>query len=139
MAAGLQANGPAQPEKEHRPASKSDPHLDNELYRSQGYALASIDYRLTSDATFPAQIHDCEGAIRWLRGNALKYSYDAHRIDVSVKLAQAERMHHAYKKAGLDSTLKIIPGASHGGKPCHTGSYNRLVRDFFTKHLKMKK
>jgi BD-FAE protein len=36
----------------------------------EGYAVASISYRLTHAAIFPAQIHDCKGAIRWLRANA---------------------------------------------------------------------
>lgn len=45
-----------------------------------GYALAHIDYRLSARATFPAQIHDCKGAIRWLRANAPRYGYDARRL-----------------------------------------------------------
>jgi acetyl esterase/lipase len=47
-----------------------------------GYALASIEYRLSKVATFPAQIHDCKGAVRWLRANATKYGYDVERIAV---------------------------------------------------------
>lgn len=45
-----------------------------------GYAVASIDYRLSNVATFPAQIHDCKGAVRWLRAHADEYGYDARRI-----------------------------------------------------------
>lgn len=48
-----------------------------------GYAVASISYRLTDKAIFPAQIHDCKGAIRWLRANAAKYGYSVDRIAVS--------------------------------------------------------
>jgi acetyl esterase/lipase len=47
-----------------------------------GYALASIDYRLSSTAPFPAQIEDCKAAVRWLRANAAKYNLDADRIGV---------------------------------------------------------
>ena len=47
-----------------------------------GYAVASIDYRLTSTAPFPAQIEDCKAAVRWLRANAAKYNLDADRIGV---------------------------------------------------------
>jgi len=47
-----------------------------------GYAVASIDYRLTSTALFPAQIEDCKAAVRWLRANAAKYNLDADRIGV---------------------------------------------------------
>ena len=49
----------------------------------QGFAVASIEYRFTNVAIFPAQIHDCKGAIRWLRANAGKYGYDASRIGVT--------------------------------------------------------
>jgi len=47
-----------------------------------GYAVASIDYRLTSVAPFPAQIEDCKAAVRWLRANASKYNLDPDRIGV---------------------------------------------------------
>jgi acetyl esterase/lipase len=43
---------------------------------SQGYALASLDYRLSGDALFPAQIEDCKGAVRWLRAHAAQYYLD---------------------------------------------------------------
>lgn len=48
-----------------------------------GYAVASVQYRLTDKASFPAQIHDCKGAIRWLRANAAEYGYDAKKIGVA--------------------------------------------------------
>ncbi len=41
-----------------------------------GYTVASIEYRLVDTATWPAQIHDCKGAIRWLRANAKTYGYN---------------------------------------------------------------
>lgn len=47
-----------------------------------GYAVASIDYRLTGVAPFPAQIEDCKAAIRWLRANASKYNLNPDRIGV---------------------------------------------------------
>ena len=45
-----------------------------------GYAVASVDYRLSGQAKFPALVHDCKGAIRWLRANADEYGIDAERI-----------------------------------------------------------
>ena len=48
-----------------------------------GYAVASIDYRLSTTAIFPAQIHDCKAALRFLRAQADVYSYDATRIAVA--------------------------------------------------------
>jgi acetyl esterase/lipase len=49
---------------------------------SEGFAIASIDYRLSGDAKSPAQIEDCKAAIRWLRANAAKYALDAERFAV---------------------------------------------------------
>ena len=47
---------------------------------SRGYAIASVQYRLSREAIFPAQIHDCKAAIRWLRANASTYNFDPNRI-----------------------------------------------------------
>ncbi len=49
---------------------------------ARGYAVASISYRLSGVAQFPAQIEDCKAAIRWLRAHASQYGYDAARIGV---------------------------------------------------------
>jgi len=46
----------------------------------QGYAFASIDYRYSTDAVFPAQIQDCNQAIGWLYANAEKYHIDKSKI-----------------------------------------------------------
>jgi acetyl esterase/lipase len=48
----------------------------------RGYAVASVNYRLTDAGPFPAQIEDCRAAIRWLRANASKYNIDANHIGV---------------------------------------------------------
>lgn len=48
----------------------------------EGYVSASISYRLSGVAKFPAQIHDCKAAIRWLRANASKYHIDPTRVGV---------------------------------------------------------
>jgi acetyl esterase/lipase len=47
---------------------------------SRGFAVASVNYRLSQHAIFPAQIDDCKAAVAWLRANASKYGYDARRI-----------------------------------------------------------
>jgi len=48
----------------------------------QGFAVASVEYRLSPVAKFPAQIHDIKAAIRFLRGSASKYGYDAKKIGI---------------------------------------------------------
>lgn len=46
----------------------------------RGYVVVSINYRLAPTAKFPAQIHDCKEAVRWMRRNAGKYRIDPRRI-----------------------------------------------------------
>lgn len=48
----------------------------------KGYSVASVEYRFSQDAIFPAQIEDCKAAIRWLRAHAAEYGYDPKRIGV---------------------------------------------------------
>ena len=47
---------------------------------TQGYAVASVNYRFSGDAVFPAQIEDVKAAIRWLRANAKRHGYDPDRF-----------------------------------------------------------
>jgi acetyl esterase/lipase len=54
----------------------------NYPFAAKGYFTVNIEYRLSGEATFPAQIHDCKAAIRWLRANAYKYNIDAERMGV---------------------------------------------------------
>lgn len=49
---------------------------------AEGYAVASLDYRLTQYAKWPAQIDDCRSALRWLRKNSSTYSLDPDRIGI---------------------------------------------------------
>lgn len=64
-----------------RGGSKSKVPISDVVDR--GYALASLQYRFTDTAIFPAQIHDCKGAVRWLRAQADDYGYDADWIAVA--------------------------------------------------------
>jgi acetyl esterase/lipase len=205
---------------------------------TQGYAVASINYRLLQHAIFPAQIHDGKAAIRWLRAHAKQYRLDPDRIgvwgassggslaallgttggvkelegkegdnldqssrvqavcdwfgasdvvalaatsaafnsaiekaiggpiaqhkekalqasplthvskdcppflimhgdkDKMVPVAQSQLLADALKKAGVEVTLKILPGARHGGPEFQTDEMRQLIREFFDKHLK---
>jgi len=49
---------------------------------NRGYAVATINYRLSHEALWPAQIYDCKAAIRWLREHAHEYGYDPNKIGV---------------------------------------------------------
>ena len=45
-----------------------------------GFVVASADYRLSTVATFPAQLEDAKAAMHWLRTHAAEYGVDPHRI-----------------------------------------------------------
>ncbi len=49
----------------------------------QGYVAATISYRLSDEAKYPAAIHDAKAAIRWLRSNAKKYGVNTNQIAVA--------------------------------------------------------
>jgi len=52
------------------------------LLAHHGFVAVAIDYRLSHQARFPAQIHDVKAAIRWLRANAQTYHIDPQRIGI---------------------------------------------------------
>jgi acetyl esterase/lipase len=205
---------------------------------TKGYAVASVNHRLLQHALFPAQIHDCKAAIRWLRAHAKEYRVNPNRIgvwgsssggtlaavlgtstgvrevegtergnldqssrvqavcdwfgpsdvkalaatnpaaysamakalgttleeqkermllaspvtyvspnaapflimhgdkDMRVPVSQSQLLADALKKAGVEVTLKIIPGAGHGGPAFQTDEMHQLIQEFFDKHLK---
>lgn len=64
-----------------RAGSKSDMPLAP-LVRA-GFAVASVDYRLSPVARFPAQAHDLKAAIRFLRAKQTDYGYDARWLTIA--------------------------------------------------------
>jgi len=76
-----------------------------------GFVTASIYYRLSGDAKFPADIEDCKCAIRYLRANARKYGIDAKRIGA----AGASSGGHLALLAGLADEKAGLEGS--GGWP----------------------
>jgi acetyl esterase/lipase len=72
----------------------------------EGYVVASIDYRLSGEAPFPAQIHDCKAAIRWLRANAAKYKIDLERVGAWGSSAGA----HLVNLLGTSGDVKELEG-----------------------------
>ena len=75
-----------------------------------GYTVASISYRYSSVAKFPAQLHDCKGAVRWLRANAEKYGYNPKKIFVAGSSAGG----HLTALMATTSENKELEGAVGG-------------------------
>ena len=201
---------------------------------TEGYAVASLDFRLLPEHPWPAQIEDPVAALRWLRQESGKYGFDAERsaamggssgghvvalwgtltlppgdkvkavvdwygptdlltmppnvlsekrtradlakangalllggvvmdqpqkakavsalhqvskddvpflilhgtADPGVPVDQSERLHAALKAAGVESTLKLLPGAGHGGKEFDSTESRTLIQGFLDKYLK---
>lgn len=87
-----------------------------------GYAVASIDYRLSQQATFPAQIHDCKGAVRWLRANASSYGYSSEKIAVVGSSAGG----HLAVLLGLTAGVESLEG-SVGGNAERSSAVQAIV------------
>ena len=64
-----------------RGGSKKDMPLGSLV--SAGYVVASVDYRLSPQAPFPAQVHDIKAAIRFLRAKQRDYGIDASRVVIA--------------------------------------------------------
>ncbi len=52
-------------------------------FLNQGYSIASIEYRLSPEAKFPAQIHDIKAAIRYIRKDAARFGVDPNRFVIA--------------------------------------------------------
>jgi acetyl esterase/lipase len=60
--------------------SKSDEASNAAVLNANGYVAVSINYRLSGEAKFPAQIEDCKTSVRFLRANAAKYKINPEKI-----------------------------------------------------------
>ena len=72
-----------------------------------GFAVASINYRLSPEFRFPAQIHDCKQAVKFLRANASALGIDSNRIAAAGGSAGghlASLLGTADEKDGLEGT-----------------------------------
>ncbi|GAB5407129.1 MAG: alpha/beta hydrolase [Aureliella sp.] len=90
-----------------------------------GFALASISYRFTDKAIFPAQIQDCKGAIRFLRASAERYGYDAQWIGVGGSSAGG----HLALLVGTAGNVKTLEG-DVGGNLDQSSAVQAIV-DYF--------
>lgn len=77
-----------------------------ERWLQRGFAIASIEYRLSPVAKFPAQIHDIKAAIRWLRGNAQTYSFNSDRFIVAGSSAGG----HLAVLVGVSNGMEALEG-----------------------------
>ncbi len=100
---------------------------------NKGYALASLNYRLSQEAEYPAQIEDCKAAVRFLRANAKKYNIDPDHFGVWGASAGG----HLVALLGTTGEVKELEG---DGPNKDASSAVQCVVDFFgpTDMLQMK-
>ena len=113
--------------------SKDGPSPAQQLI-SSGYAVAQISYRLSQVAPWPAQMHDCKAAVRWLRAKAAKYHLDPQRFAARGSSAGG----HLVAVLGTSGDVVELEGASNDVKE---SSRVQAVVDWFgpTDFLQMDK
>lgn len=82
--------------------SDTGTHRLQEAFATAGFAVASINYRLSHQALFPAQINDVKAAIRYFRAGADRFGIDPARIVVTGSSAGGHLAMLAAATAGLD-------------------------------------
>lgn len=102
--------------------SKENPPLG---LLEHGYALASVDYRLSVEAPFPAQMHDIKASIRFLRAQADQYGYQSDRIYIWGSSAGG----HLVALAGVTNGVEALEGEL--GKHMDQSSDIQGVINFF--------
>ena len=90
-----------------------------------GFALASLDFRQSTEARFPAQVHDIKAAIRFLRAKAGDFGYRADRIAV----AGASSGGHLAAMVGTTNGHKDLEGTL--GNYLSTSSDVQAILDYF--------
>jgi acetyl esterase/lipase len=90
----------------------------------RGYVVASVNYRLTDKAAWPAQIRDCKAAVRFLRANAEKFHIDPKRVGAWGSSAGG----HLVAMMGTSGDVKELEGEL--GNP-EQSSRVQAVCDFF--------
>ena len=91
----------------------------------RGYAVVSINYRMSGEATFPALVQDVKAAIRWVRAQAKPYLFDPERIATWGGSAGGYLSLMAGVSAGVLELEDLALG--NASQPCHV----QAVVDWF--------
>lgn len=106
---------------------RNDRHSESDwcvALAANGYVCLTLDYRLSPEAIFPAAIHDCKCAIRYLRANAAELGIDPQRIGAWGTSAGAHL-------AALLGTSAGVPELEGEGGWAGTSSAVQAVCDWY--------
>jgi acetyl esterase/lipase len=91
-----------------------------------GFAVASVEYRATRSARFPAQLRDARAAVRWIRANAARFGLDPGRIAAWGESAGG------YLAAMLATTAGVMAlDSTAGAEPLTDSSRIQAAVDYF--------
>jgi len=83
-----------------------------------GFAMVCINYRISSIAIAPANIHDCKAAVRWIRSNAANHGLNPDRIGVYGGSAGG----HLAAMLGCSHGVKELEGNGEEHPPSHSSA-----------------
>lgn len=96
----------------------------------QGFALASLDFRQSTEARFPAAVHDIKAAIRYLRAVAIDYGYRTERIAI----CGASSGGHLAALVGMTNGNRELEGTV-GDHPGQSSSVQAIISYFGASNL----
>jgi len=91
---------------------------------AEGYAAATIQYRLAPKYRFPACVQDCKAAVRWVRANAKKYNFNPDRIAAMGTSAGG------HLSVFLAATAEVKEFEGDGGHPEYSSRISCAVNAF---------
>lgn len=95
----------------HSGAFENWPEVLASLAR-RGYVVASVEYRLSGEAQFPAAIHDVKNAIRWLRASARKFAIEPSQVVIWGGSAGGQLAALAATSCGVQSLAPAVTESS---------------------------
>lgn len=97
-----------------------------ERIAARGYLVVNTTYRLVPEAIYPAQLHDVQQALRWMRASGPEYGVDPRRIGsfgYSAGAHLAALLGHAANTPGLGDPQTQVKAIVAGGTPADLSLY----------------
>jgi pectinesterase len=104
-----------------RTGNRQQHHAMAQRLAATGYVVVTPEYRLSTEALYPAAVHDLKTAIRWLRSHASQYNIDTNQI-AAVGFSAGGQL-----AALLGSTGNLSKLEGNGGWPGHSSAVQAVV------------
>jgi len=99
-----------------RSGDKTMDHPLASVIASYGYAAAAVEYRLSTEALYPAAIYDVKNAVGWLKNNAAKYNINPDKIVLMGSSAGGQIAALAGATTGIEKFEKGVDKKNKGVK-----------------------